>query len=34
MTFILIFRESKMTPQAGQELMTGALQQLAEASGW
>lgn len=34
MTFILIFRESKMTPQAGGQLMADALQQLAEASGW
>lgn len=33
MTFILIFRESKMTPQAGGQLMADALQQLAEASG-
>jgi NRPS condensation-like uncharacterized protein len=34
MTFILIFREAKMTPQAGEQLMADALQQLAEASGW
>jgi hypothetical protein len=34
MTLILIFRESKMTPQAGEQLMADALQQLAEAAGW
>jgi NRPS condensation-like uncharacterized protein len=33
MTFIFIFRESKMTSQAGEHLMAGALHQLAEASG-
>jgi NRPS condensation-like uncharacterized protein len=34
MTFIFIFRESRMTPQEGEQLMTDALRQLAEVSGW
>lgn len=34
MTFIFIFRESKMTSQAGEQLMTQAIRELADVSGW
>jgi len=34
MTFIFIFRESKMTPDEGEQLMAQAVRQLREASGW
>jgi NRPS condensation-like uncharacterized protein len=33
MTFIFMFRESKMAPQAGEQLIMQAVQQLAQASG-
>ncbi|RPJ28508.1 MAG: hypothetical protein EHM33_04350 [Chloroflexi bacterium] len=34
LTFIFIFRESRMTPQDGEQLMRQAIRQLGEASGW